>query len=140
MPVIGINLKAIEAKKHEEIKGPLKVNSNMNIVDVKEQDLPALKSEGLLIEFEYKTKYIGEKHKNIAEININGNIIFLGDEKEDILKAWKKEKSLPENIKFHIISLALDKCSKKAIFLSDDLQLPPPPLMVPEARKQSERK
>ena len=139
MPVIGINLKAIEAKKHEEIKGPLKVNSNMNIVNVKEQDLPALKSEGLLIEFEYKTKYVGEKNKNIAEININGNIIFLGDEKENILKVWKKHKTLPDDVKFHVIGLALNKCSKKAIILSDDLQLPPPPLMLPQAKKQEKK-
>ncbi|NIO45109.1 MAG: hypothetical protein GTN36_06200 [Candidatus Aenigmarchaeota archaeon] len=136
MPVIGINLKSIEAKRHEEVKGPLRVNSNMNITDIKEQDLPALKNEGLLIEFEYRTTYISGKSKNIAEINIDGNIVFLGDEKEIILKSWKKDKALPDDIKLHVIGLALDKCSKKAIFLSDDLQLPPPPLMLPQAAKR----
>ena len=139
MPAIGMNLKTIEAKKYEEVTGPIRVNSNMNVVNIEEEDLPALKSKGLLIEFEYKTRYICEKNKNIAEININGNIIFLGDEKENILKVWKKHKTLPDDVKFHVIGLALNKCSKKAIILSDDLQLPPPPLMLPQAKKQEKK-
>jgi len=140
MPVIGMNLKTIEAKKHKEITGPVKVNSNMNIIDVKEQDLPALNNKGLAIEFDYKTRYVGEKDKNIAEINIDGNVIFMGEEKEKILKIWKKDKILPDNIKFQVIRIVSDKCSKKAIFLSDDLQLPPPPLMLPQAMKQTKNK
>ena len=140
MPVIGINLKTIEAKRHEEITGPLKVNSNMNITNVKEQDLPALNNKGLAIEFDYKTRYFGEKNKNIAEINIDGNVIFMGEEKEKILKSWEKDKVLPENIKFQVIRIVSDKCSKKAIILSDDLQLPPPPLMIPQTRRQPENK
>jgi len=135
MPVIGMNLKAIEAKKHAEITGPLRVNSNMNITNVKEQDLPALNDKGLSIEFDFKTAYVGEKNKNIAEINIDGNVIFIGKEKEKVLKDWKKDKTLPQDVKLQVIGLVSDKCSKKAILLSDDLQLPPPPLMLPQARR-----
>ena len=140
MPVIGMNLKTIEAKKHEDITGAVRVNSNMNITNIKEQDLPALKSKGLSIEFDFKTKYINDKNKNIAEINIDGNVIFMEEGQEKILKDWKKDKSLPENVRFQVIRLVSDKCSKKAIILSDDLQLPPPPLMIPQARKQPENK
>jgi len=140
MPVIGMNLKTIEAKKHEDITGAVRVNSNMNITNIKEQDLPALKSKGLSIEFDFKTKYINDKNKNIAEINIDGNVIFMEEGQEKILKDWKKDKSLPENVRFQVIRIVSDKCSKKAIILSDDLQLPPPPLMIPQARKQPENK
>lgn len=135
MPVIGMNLKTIEAKKHENITGPVKVNSKMDIRNVKEQDLPALNSKGLSIDFNFETKYLNEKNKNIAEINMDGNVIFMGKEKDKILKNWKKDKTLPEDIKFQVIRLVSDKCSKKAIILSDDLQLPPPPLMIPQARR-----
>ncbi len=140
MPVIGMNLKTIEAKKHEEITGAVRVNSNMNVTNVKEQDLPALKSKGLSIEFDFKTKYNNDKNKNIAEINIDGNVIFMGEEQEKILKNWKKNKVLPEDVRFQVIRIVSDKCSKKAIILSDDLQLPPPPLMIPQARKQPENR
>jgi hypothetical protein len=139
MPVIGMNLKTVEAKKYEEITGAVRVNSNMNITNVKEQDLPALKSKGLSIEFDFKTKYVDDKNKNMAEINIDGDVIFMGDEEEKILKSWKKDKILPDDVKFQVIRIVSDKCSKKAIVLSDDLQLPPPPLMIPQARKQEEK-
>jgi len=139
MPIIGIGLKMMEGKKHEEITGAVKVNSNMNITNVEEQELPALKTKGLSIEFEYRTKYIDEKNKNLAEINIDGNVIFVDDEQEKILKDWKKDKKLSEDVKFQVIRIVSDKCSKKAILLSDDLQLPPPPFIIPTA-KQEEKK
>jgi hypothetical protein len=136
MPVIGIGLKMMEGKRHEEITGAIKVNSSMNITNVKEQELPALKSKGLSIEFEHSTKYIDDKNKNMAEINIEGNVIFVGEDQEKILKDWKKDKKLPEDIKFQVIRIVSDKCSKKAIMLSDDLQLPPPPMIIPTSRQE----
>ena len=136
MPVIGIGLKMMEGKRHEEITGAVKVNSNMNITNVKDQELPALKSKGLSIEFEYKTKYIDEKDKNLAEINIDGNVILVGEDQEKILKDWKKDKKLPEDIKMQVIRVVSDKCSKKAIMLSDDLQLPPPPMIIPTIKQE----
>jgi hypothetical protein len=137
MPVIGIGLTKIDAKKLEDITGSVKVNSGMNVTDVKEISLPAFKTKGLTIDFEYRTKYVSDKtNKNLAEINIDGNVVFVGDEQEKILKDWKKDKSLADDVKFEVIRVVSDKCSKKAILLSDDLQLPPPPLMLPQAFKQ----
>ena len=137
MPVIGINFKTIEAKKHEEITGAVRVSSNLNIKNVKEQELPLLNTKSLLIEFEYKTKYNSEKNKTIAEINITGNVIFMEKDYEKILSTWKKDKTLPADVKFQVIRLASDKCSKKAVLLSDDLQLPPPPLMIPQVKREN---
>ncbi len=94
-----MNLKTIEGKKHENISGPVKVNSKMDIKNVKEQDLPALNNKGLSIEFDFETKYISEKNKNIADIKINGDVIFMGKEKDKVLKNWKKDKTLPEDMK-----------------------------------------
>jgi hypothetical protein len=136
MPIIGIGIKTMEGKRHEDIAGSVKVNSNMNITNVKDQDLPALKSKGLSIEFEYSTKYIDEKNKNLAEINIDGNVILVGEDQEKILKDWKKDKRLPEDIKFQVIRIVSDKCSKKAIMMSDDLQLPPPPMIIPTTKQE----
>lgn len=140
MPVIGMNLKSIEAKKHEEITGALKLSSNMNITGVKEEDLVPLKSKGLSVDFEFRIKYIDEKNKNIAEINIDGNVILIEEDQENILKTWKKDKALPNGVKFEVIRVVSDKCSKKAILLSDDLQLPPPPFLIPQVPKQESKK
>ena len=131
-----MNLNIIEAKKHEEITTAVRVNSNMNIIDIKEQDLPLLKSKGLSVEFEFRTKYESDKNKVVAEINIDGNVIFMGDDQEKILKEWKKDKKMSDDLRFQIIRIVGDKCSKKAILLSDDLQIPPPPLMLPQVKQQ----
>jgi len=90
-----------------------------------------------LIEFEFKIGYIGDKNKSIGEINIAGNVITLEEDQEKIMKDWKKDKKLPEDLRFQVIRLVSDKCSKKAIILSDDLQLPPPPLLMPQAKQEN---
>ncbi len=139
MPVIGLSLNSINAKKFEEISGQVKINSNMNIIEVKEQVLPVLRATGLAIDFEFKTKYLDEKDREKADISIDGTVIVMEEEREKILKDWKKDKKLPDELKYQVIQVVSDKCSKKAIAISDDLQLPPPPLLVTQqAPKQQE--
>jgi hypothetical protein len=130
MPIIGLALTKMEAKKNEEINGAVKLNSNMNITDVKEEELLALKCKGLSIIFDFSIKYVTEKNKSSAEINLEGNVIYMGDDQEKIMKDWKKDKKLPDELKMQVVRIVSEKCSKKAIMLSDDLQLPPPPLLL----------
>ena len=139
MPIIGMALNVIEAKKHEEITGAVKLNSSMNITEVKVEDLTALKTMGLSISFDFSIKYVTGKEKPSAEINMEGNVIYMGDDKEKILKDWKKDKKLPDDLKLQVIRLVSEKCSKKAIMLSDDLQLPSPPLLIPGQGPQPEK-
>jgi hypothetical protein len=130
MPIIGMTLNKIEAKKNEEMSGAVKLNSNMNITDVKEEDLAALNCKGLSIMFDFSIKYATEKNKASAEINLNGSVIYTGADNEKIMKDWKKDKKLPDDLKIQVVRIVSEKCSKKAIMLSDDLQLPPPPLLM----------
>jgi len=134
MPVIGINLKEIKATNSgKEIVG-IKVNNKANTVDVKEKDFPGIGQKGLIIDFEFETLYDSDNGE-IAKFNINGEVLYVGDDCKEILKTWKKEKNIPEDIHVDIINTIFRKCVSKAIMLAEDLQLAPP-IGLPFAQKK----
>jgi len=137
MPVVGMNIKNINAKKNEEAVGTVRVNSDTNLKEMREQDLPALKTKGLAIEFEFKTEYTNEKKEKIAEITVGGDVLFIDEKYERILKGWKKDKKLPDDIDVEIINAILRKNIVRALTLSDELQLPAP-VAIPFVRKKQQ--
>ena len=135
MPAIGMNINGIEAKKHEEAMMGVKVSTNTNLKEVREHDLAPLDQKCLSIDFEFMTTYTSPKDKKIAEFVISGDVLFLDENYKDILAKWKKDKKLPDDISLQVINVVFNKCLKKAILLSDDLQLPSP-IPIPVAKKK----
>jgi hypothetical protein len=134
MPVAGMSIDNIEAKKHAEVTVGVKVNSNTNLKNVKEQSLPGFDKKALLIEFEFSTQYLAPKDKKVAEFIIGGHVLVIDDKYKEILDSWKKDKKLPDEIGIQVVNVIFNKCTKKAIILSDDLQLPSP-VPLPFAKK-----
>jgi predicted nicotinamide N-methyase len=135
MPAIGLNISGIDAKKFQEAAIGVKVNTNTNLKDVKEHSLAPLDKKCVSVDFEFSTNYVSQKDKKVADIIITGDVLFLDEGYKKIIDMWKKEKKLPDDVSLQVINVVFNKCLKKAILLSDDLQLPSP-IPIPVAKKK----
>jgi len=123
MKIIGFNFNKINIEKlSDDLKG-LKINTSINMSDVKQlKQSPLQTKEDLLeVKFEYNINY----DPKIAKISLSGTVLIMTDSKisKEFLKEWKKKK-LPEAYRTLIINVVLKKSNLKALELEDDLGLP----------------
>jgi len=137
MKFLGINFFKLSAEKtSNEFKG-IKINTDLNIEDIKQSPSP-LNTQGnlLIVKFNYKIEY----NPSFAKIFLGGNLILSVTEEESsqILKDWK-DKTISDNIKTKIINSILNKSNLKALQMEDDLNIPyhlPFPIFKPTNKKQ----
>jgi len=136
MPIVGFRFTSMEGKKNEEpssSKGEIKVNSTPKITEVKEANVPTFKEKALSIKFEFVTNY----DPNLAEIKVAGDILYVAKDNQGVLKQWKKDKKLPDEVNIDILNNLFRRCLIKISIIADDLQLPPP-LQMPRVKAKSE--
>ena len=123
MPVIGINLRRIEASIDE--KKPMNVNINVNsspkIENVERSSVDLLK-DILAVDFTFTSKY----EPDIAEMLMEGQVLYQTDKAKDVLNLWKKEKKLDDAVALDVLNAIFRKCLTRAVDLSAELRLPPP--------------
>ena len=127
MTIAGFNLKKILVEKKGLVRGEVKVDSKINISDIKKQDIKITSGKDVIsFEFDFIITYLNIDNKNnIAEVLFEGNVLYLGNPKETkkILDEWKK-KNIPTEIRVKIMNTILTKCNIKALVLEEDLGLP----------------
>ncbi|MEM2933209.1 MAG: hypothetical protein QW622_03335 [Candidatus Pacearchaeota archaeon] len=143
MVVIGFNLKKILVERKGIVRGSLKVNTNMNVIDLKKEEIKLITGKDVLnFSFEFIINYVGvEDHTgNVADLIFEGEVLYLVDPKDTkkILDDWKK-KEIQEDIRVRIFNTILTKCNLKALILEDELGLPPH-LPLPKFKAKSEEK
>jgi len=138
MPVIGLNFTRMEAKKGDKpFTGEINVNSTPKITEVREVGLPSLDKKALSLGFEFVTEY----GPDLAEIRIEGNLLFLAGDNAPVLKQWKKDKTIPEDVSVPVLNHLFRRCLIKIAGLADELQLPPPlQLPIVKPREHAEKK
>lgn len=123
MKIVGFNFTKINIEKISDNLKNLKINTNIDITDVKEVKSEIFKNKEVLMEikFNYSISY----EPKIAKILFSGNLMALMDEKKakQFLKEWKK-KGLPEENKVFLFNMILRKSNIKAVELEDELNLP----------------
>jgi hypothetical protein len=123
--ITGFTIEKLNIEKtSEKITETVKVHNNLELIDVEQQPLP-FKDKKAAIKFKFK--YIVKYEPNIGNIDIRGSIIYIGDESDQIIKEFKKEKKLKnEKTGIQILNTISNKCNVRALELSQDLNLPPP--------------
>ena len=132
MPVIGFSFRSVEANRKKDVMNlEVKVNSTPKVTNIKEMSIPSLGpgKKALSFDFEFLTKY----DPDVAEIKMGGNVIYLSSKSNAILKQWKKEKKIPEDVSVDVLNHLFRRCLIRIANIADDLQLPPP-LPMPRVR------
>jgi len=124
MTIVGFNFTKISIERKGEPKGRVDINNNISIKDVVAANfgLGKTKEKGVRISYEFTSNY----NPDIAEILIAGDVLFIGEENDEILKGWKKDKKMPKEIMQDLLNTIMMRCSVESMILTKDLNLPPP--------------
>jgi len=123
MKLLGFNFTKISVEKISDKTENLKINSNIDISEIKEVKQSMLKSKEtiLSVNFSYEVNY----NPDYAKVSLGGNFLVSLEPKtaKKVLKEWK-DKKMPEEFKVPLFNLILKKANVKALELEEDLKLP----------------
>ena len=131
MRVIGFNFKKISIEKFKEINNSLKINLDINIIDIKKTKIDLFKNQEIFsFDYEYKINY----EPDFAILNFLGSLHIIIDDKElskNIELDWKS-KDINIKQKININNIILSRCNLKALQLEEEAGLPlhTPPIQL----------
>jgi len=134
--IVGYSINYINAEKFEikEKVEKLDINTSLNIKDISEVKAKKdKKTERLLkVDFEFLVNY----EPKISEIRIEGYVIYDGENLDEILEKWKKDKKIEDkNFEVEVKNFILRRGIILSTFLSEYLAIHPPlplPQIVPK--------
>ena len=125
MPIIGINFDKISVEKRKPVQAPLNIGVNVKVLDMEKEEMSfSTKDTSVLrINFAFQLKY----EPKIADLTLAGHLHFMEDKKaiEDLMNRWKKEKKMDPNISKLLLNAVLVKCHTKALYMAQEVNLPP---------------
>jgi len=124
MGILAMNIKTIHGIKNEDITDKAEINNRIAVTNIKEKNVLGVKLKCVSIEFTFTSKYTSEE-KTFAEISILGEVIYTGNDNDEIVKKWKESKELLQAQYTSIINTIFKRCAIKALQMTEDLQLPP---------------
>ncbi|MCK4647348.1 hypothetical protein KAT24_00255 [Candidatus Pacearchaeota archaeon] len=123
MRIAGFNFKKISVEKTGEKAENLKVNTKVDIPNIKilKPEFVKTKDELLQIDFEYIVDY----EPDFAKIEIIGNVIVALDSKnaKEVVKHWE-DKEMSDELRMSLFNIILRKSNIKALELEDEMNLP----------------
>ncbi len=127
MPIVGFYLRSIEAKKKNLPKDRIDISTTPSILNIGKTTIGTKNKESALdISFEFFTKY----EPGVAEIKLEGNVMYIGPKVNEALKLWNKEKKVLPEVDVEVKNFLFRKCMTIEINLAENMSIPPP-LMFP---------
>ena len=138
MAIVGLNFRKLTAEKKNVVKGKVTISNDVGIDKIEEAKIPLSNSKqsALNFKFYYKTAYEPE----IGIIEVKGDVLWVdtSDKNKKIMADFKKDKSIPLNVKVMIFNNILSKASVEALLLSRDVQLPSP-VKLPKTKAEEDK-
>ena len=140
MKILGFNFTKIHAERASSGNlSDLKINSNIDISEIKEVKSELFKSKETMtnIKFSYDIGY----EPDFAKISFEGNLVLSMDSRtsSEILRKWKSQE-LPENFRVTLFNIILKKASLRALQIEEEFNLPYHlPLPNVKLRKEEEQ-
>jgi len=123
MKLAGFNFNKINVERSGELPKELKINSNIDVLNIKDvkSDFFKVKEQLVEVSFNYKINYLPD----YATLELGGNIILSLEPKiaRDVLAQWK-EKKMPVEFKIALFNFIIRKSSVKALQLEEEMNLP----------------
>ena len=123
MKLIGFNFNKINIEKFNDKIENLKINTKINVSEIKniKSDFFKAKEDLIEVKFVYNINY----DPDFAKIELAGNILLAIEPKmaKDILKLWK-DKKMSEDFRITLFNIILRKSNLKALQLEEELNLP----------------
>lgn len=137
MTIMGINFTKMNVERKTGKKGKINISNNVSIINVEKvkMNFGGEKQQTLKFSFKFISKY----DPDIGEIALEGDLIFLVEEKqsEEILKNWEKNKKVEPELMTGLLNNILNKCNIEAIILSKEIGLPAP-IPLPKISKSNQ--
>ena len=123
MRFVGFNFTKISVEKKSDNFKDLKITTNIDVSEIKPVKNEILKQKEELVGIKFK--FSVEYKKDVAEIELDGNILAAIDPKEakELMKQWK-DKKMPEDFRIPLFNVIIRKSSIKALELEDEMNLP----------------
>ncbi|HVL47194.1 MAG TPA: hypothetical protein VM889_01415, partial [Candidatus Thermoplasmatota archaeon] len=117
MPVKGVELTAIEAKRYSrpsERHAQIRIDHNSTVTLVRSQS-----AGEATVEFRYTASYGG-----VGIIRLDGTLHFSGDAKA-LEEQWTKSSQMPSEVASEIHTAVMRVCVPEAVGIAKNLNLPP---------------
>lgn len=138
MKILGFSFRKISIEKHSDSFKELKINTNLDVLELKKVDTDFLKEKEEA--FNVKFKYVLDYEPKIAKIEFEGGILISVEleKAKEIIEKWK-DKKIVDEIKIPLFNLIMRKSNIRALQLQDEMNLPSH-IRLPSLKKSDEEK